>query len=148
MLKFKQWLDEAYDFTHQKPFDGNSTYHFSDEQGNSYHAAISKMGSRHYVDFSTNMKGSKSHTYSATGHSGHGAAKIFKTMHNILKHHAQSNPDAKEYHFTSEKDHYTGSLNSRNKLYSHFTKRLGGKNVNHSDEHEVDHFIPAHKLRQ
>jgi hypothetical protein len=164
MIRFKQYLEEAFDkpyeFKHEVG-EFEHLYHFSDGKTN-YRAFVSKHGmgkhgSTHEVGFATvrpskRRPGETISNFGATGEQGHRAPRVFSTVRHILRHHADANPGAEHYTFSSEKSddsdvHNRWHDSSRSKLYKTMTHRAGGKTVDSSHDNVAHHFIPAHVFR-
>lgn len=76
-----------------------------------------------------------------TGYAGTSAPKIMGTIHKIVSDHVKKHPTLKKVNFTSDNDR-----ESRVKLYTKYTTKLGGRNLRGA--WETYHEIPANSYRR
>lgn len=123
MLRFIDFISEAYDFSKNETTSSSKThnYHFSD-------------GDRHYrvqITHSPHKDGGADVSFATIDHEGKTNArktdaapgkshKIFSTVHNIMKHHAEKH-GIDRYSFSA-----SGKEPSRQKLYDRLAKKHGG----------------------
>jgi hypothetical protein len=68
------------------------------------------------------------------------SARVFSTIHKIMKKHAESNPSVYNFEFASDKSEPT-----RQNLYKRFTSKLGGRTEDENKSYNT-HIIPAKNL--
>lgn len=154
MLSFSQFVlseagDKPYDFhvgdhsSYNHDFSSqyhphSSTYEFQ-TGGSQYHAAVlHDSDQKAYVVFGTNRSDEKS-PYEVLGDKGSKATKILSTIHHIVKDHVERHPKLKTVAFTSDE-----MVPSRVKLYTQYTKKMGGKTEDHELVSDIKvHTIPA-----
>lgn len=155
MKTFKQYLEEVvnnpYDFREgEKVGDENSIwghhhrYHFKSDNGRNFTVTISKF--REYVNHDVEFKDDEANTpgdfLKKTGKAGKHAGRIFSTVHEIMKRHA-NNHDVEGYRVSASKDS-DGKENSRTRLYDRMFAKRGIKPFEGNDFKAYN--IPKDKL--
>ena len=95
------------------------------------------------VEFGTNPKPGKS-LYGLSGDHARDSHRILASVRHIMVKHAERHPKLTHYEFSASEP-------SRQRLYSHITKRMGGETrvVTHDDPDDAEpitkHFIPIRR---
>jgi len=157
MRSFKQYITEIGDSSFPWRFTGSDEdgeyhrYHISHPTDSSKDTAVTIIhdypdseGEKHGAEVTFRRKGETGNDrFKKTGDmSVKGAANMFATVRDIMRHHAENNPSVSHFEFTSDK-----SEKSRRKLYDRFTKKIGGEiDRRFEDDGIINYVIPANKL--
>lgn len=123
-----------------------AVYRFKDEVGTPYFANVIHYNDKHAeVSFGTHENDDPFVSpYELRRDKGLKAARIMSTVHHIIKRHAARHPLLNTINFTSDIIEP-----SRVKLYTNYTKRLGGTtNDSEQDIYSKIHTIPAASYRK
>lgn len=126
-------------YTHENPEPDVHSYRFN-HGGVRYDVDIHHEDGEAEVSFSSTKDHNIGHI-GVTGHAGASAPKIMGTIHNIVSNHVKKYPRLKKVNFTSDNDH-----ESRVKLYTKYTSKLGGRTLRGA--WETYHEIPADSYRR
>lgn len=160
MRSFKQYITEIFDSVYPWDYEGPDEHeedhnyrisHPTDSNKdilvtithNYYPAIKGKHGAE--VNFRrANNPGMRA--YNKTGDMSTGeSAKVFSTVHKIMRHHAENNPNVSHFEFTSNKELEP----TRGKLYDRFAKEVGGvinRQYEGGSPGYTEYKIPADKL--
>lgn len=137
MRSFKQYIteigDTSYNYTKKKLKDPSSKTHEylvkhpTDENKDTsvviHHDSETLGGPVNNAEitfFRKNVKG-ETRNLQTNDMTPSESAKVFSTIHNVVKDHAANHPGIKSYFFSSDKNE-----KSRNRLYKSFTNKIGG----------------------
>lgn len=145
IIPFKSFLVEIfqqhYPYTTEKIHGRNyDDHYFTTEKGHKYKVEIGngKTPSHEVAFAQVSSDGISRHVKTKMTHNeGHHAAKVFSTVHHILKHHVANNPHITHLHFTS-----SNSEPKRTILYHHMAKKISPNYKHASDSFETQFSIP------
>ncbi len=132
MITFTQYLTELFNkhYDYKKSSKaGEHSYHFHSENGSKYHVNIhhynegSKKKSEAHVNFE-NIDSPERNKQKISNTEGHSAAKVFSTVHHIIKHHMAEHPHMQHVSFGAAHSEPT-----RVRLYKHLAKTFAHKHT-------------------
>ena len=144
MITFSQYITELfnqhYDYTkgkvdyNQKADTEKHKFHFHTDNGNKIHVEIKHHPSKNKkvnseVSFYTDDHDPDKHDDQITNKEGRSSAKVFSTVHHILRDHLQKHKHIEHVSFASEQGEP-----SRTKLYRHLAKSFAQKHTEHESE--------------